>query len=269
MKRFILIFLSILFFLNYPVNASEAVSKVPLSQISNQVIKSAKSLNFPSPKFEELGMVAFTKEKPTSVTYGHYRVDKVNSGLTSITTAATLTFETQDVAYNLFLRGFLDEGSTLKHELRSNGTGVSAGGLIELSGINQMNMKNSNNLKFLPAGFSRTMTIETKVTKLDKVSGQLFPLEVGNKLMIRLTSENSMEKGKNRTKILEFEITKEIKGYQLNNTELPGNVFEITIHSKQPKKGTNLPPTLLFSPHLGWVVESHFGNITSKVVGWN
>ncbi len=269
MKKFILIVLSMLACSNYSVIASEDVNRVSFSQIPNQVKESAKLLNFPTPRFKELGMVAFTQEKPTSVTYGHYRVDEVSSGLARVSTAATQTFETQDVAYNLFLSGFIDKGSTLEHELRSNGSGVSAGGLIELLGLNQMNMKTSNNLKFLPATFSRTMTIESKTTKLEKISGQLFPLKVGNKLIIQHTSENSMEKGKERTKTLEFEVTKQMKGYLLNNSKLPGNVFEITIHSKQSKKGQGLPSTFLFSSHLGWVVESHIGNMTEKAVGWN
>ena len=262
MKSLVLIALSILVCSNFHANASEDVNKGSFSQIPPQVLESAKIFNFPDPKFKELGMVAFTQENPTSVSYGHYRVNEVSSGVTNISSAATQTFETQDVAYNLFLRGFLDEGRTLKHELRSNGSGASVGGLIELLALNQINIKVSNNLK-------HSMTIESKVTKLEFISGQLFPLKVGNKLIIQLSSKNSIENGKNRKKTLEFEVTKLIKDYLLNTSELPGNVFEITIHSEQSKKGISLPPKFLFSSHLGWIVESHIGNVIEKVVGWN
>lgn len=269
MKSFTLIIFCMLVLSGSPVNASENISENPFTQIDNQVVKSVKSLNFPAPKFKEIGTVAFVQDKPTSVTYGHYRVDDTSMGLTRISTAATQTFETRDMAYNLFLRGFLDEGRTLEHELRSSGTGVSAGGIIEVLGQTQMNMKTSNNIKFLPASFSHSMSIESKITKLEIVSGHLFPLEVGNKLVIKRTSESSMEKGMERTATLEFQVTKQIEGYLLNNTELPGNVFEITIHSEQSKKGLSQPATFLFSSHLGWVVESHIGNNTERAVGWN
>lgn len=269
MRSFILIVLCMLALPSLPVKASENTSDVSFSQVSNQVIESVNSLNFPVPTFNELGVVAFLKDKPTSVTYGHYRINEVRAGLTNIATAATQSFETEDVAYNLFLRGFLDEGKSIEHGLRSIGSGVSAGGLIEMLGLTHMNIKSSNNLKFLPAAFSHAITIESKITKLEIVSGQLFPLEVGNKLVIKRTSENSMEKGKKRIATLEFQVTQKIDGYLLNNSELPGKVFEITIHSEQSKKGLNPPPTFFFSSHLGWVVKSHIGNNTEKVVGWN
>ena len=268
MRNYILVALIVAICSSWTVNASEDIHKASLDQISNQVIQSAKSLNFPTPKFKELGVVAFSQREPTRVSYGHYRVDETNFGLTSLSTASTRTFETQDVAYNLFVRGFLDEGRTLKHELRSNGSGVSTGGLIELMGVTRMNMRTSNALKILPTGFSHSMAIETKITKLEKISGQLFPLKVGNKLSIQYASENSMEKGKKRTKVYEYEVTKKIASYVLNGSELPGDVFEITLHSDESKKGKVLPATFLFSSHLGWIIESHIGNITEKVVGW-
>ncbi len=269
MRSFVLIIITMFAWLNFPANAAEGMNQATFSQISDQVIKSAESLNFPTPKFKELGTVSYTQEKPKNVTYGHYRIEKVNSSLTKLSSAGTHNFETRDVAYDLFFGGFLNEGSTNKHDLRSTGSGISVGGLIELIGSNKMNMKSSNNLKFLPASFSHTMIIESQVTELKVLSGQLFPLKVGNKLIIQRASTNSMEKGKSRSNTLEYEVTKQINDYLLNNSKLPGDVFEITVHSELSKKSASLPPKILFSSHLGWVVEAHIGNTIEKAVGWN
>lgn len=267
MKKLVLFSLAILSCSNSV--AAEDVNTDSLSQISNQVIQTAQSFNFPNPRIKELGVVSYTLENPASVSYGHYRVDEVRSGLAQVSTAATHNFRTEDVTYNLFLKGFLDEEKTLEHKIQSSGSGVSVGGLIELFTHTKMNMDTSNDIRLLPAGFSHSMTIESKVTKLKIVSGQLFPLKVGNKILIKKTSEASIGNDKGKTTTLEFEVTKQIGGYLLNNSELPGDVFEIALHTEQSRKGITPPSIFIFSSHLGWVVESHVGKFTQKAVGWN
>ncbi|WP_167631944.1 hypothetical protein [Mariprofundus ferrooxydans] len=267
MRKFALCVLALIVWPIHSANANPM--KASFNQLPEQVVTTVEALNFPVPTFKELGTVTYSQEQPTIVTYEHYRIDEISHNLAKLTNAATSNFETKDVMYDLFLGGFLNEGSKMDHELRLSGTGISAGGLIMLLGFSQMNMNSSNQLRFLPFSSSHSIASASKITKLEVVSGQLFPLNVGNKLVIQRTLTDPLKNGTGISNSIVFEVTRQIEGYLINGSQLPGDVFEITFHAEGAKEGDSPFPKYIFSSHLGWVVESRVLNIITKVVGWN